>query len=210
MLKCYLLNIILIVKLVNLVLLENLLIFHLKTKKLNDNLIKIGQSSLPILNRLGTHMYWNNVWLNNFNTRHFLNKTLFFENIFFFIFSEKIFKFFFSKIFTKFQNQNFQFKSFFIKKNKKKKFTFLKKNVVSLTAKKKINYNFTRIWFVKYNNYILFTSFVFFYFKIKKKKPLKGFFKNQIILKPISLFLQKNRGKNFKRRVFLNNNYLVF
>jgi hypothetical protein len=40
-----------------LVLLENRLTFHLKIKIRNVNEIKIGQSSLPILNRLGTHMY---------------------------------------------------------------------------------------------------------------------------------------------------------
>ena len=190
------------------VLLENRLTFHLKIKIRNVNEIKIGQSSLPILNRLGTHMYWNNVWVNNFNTKHFLNKTLFFENIFYFIFSEKIFKYFFSKTLIRFQHQNTQFKLFFLKKNKNSKITFLKKKGVSALSKKKTNYNFTRIWFIKYNSYILFTSFVFFYFKIKKRKWLKR--TKYTLSKPLALFLQKNRGKNFKRRVFLDNSYLNF
>jgi len=59
-----------------------------------------------------------------------------------------------------------------------------------------------------YNNYILFTSFVFFYFKIKKRKLLKR--TKYTLSKPLAVFLQKNRGKNFKRRVFLGSSFLNF
>ena len=58
------------------------------------------------------------------------------------------------------------------------------------------------------NNYILFTSFVFFYFKIKKRKLLKR--TKYTLSKPLAVFLQKNRGKNFKRRVFLGSSFLNF
>lgn len=44
---------------------------------------------------------------------------------------------------------------------------------VQKKKKTKTKYNFTKVWFVRYNNFILLSTFVFFYFKIKKKKPLK-------------------------------------
>ena len=47
-----------------------------------------------------------------------------------------------------------------------------KKNKKKIKKKSK-RYNFTRLWFIKYNNYILLNSFVFFYFKLKKKKFFK-------------------------------------
>ena len=154
-------------------------------------------------------MYWNNLWVNNFNRKIFLNKTLFIENIFYFIFSEKIFRFFFTKLLKKFIKTNPIFKSFFVKKNnlRKRKFTFFKKRAKK-KGKKKISYNFTRIWFIKFNNYILFTTFVFFYFRVKKRKKLK---KIKLKLSRRSfIFFKKRRGRNIKRKLFLNNNYLIF
>ena len=185
-------------------LLENHLVFQTKIKKLKDNyLIIIGQSSLPILNRVGTHMYWNNSWVNFFNKKNYFNKVLFFENIFYFLFSDKIFRFFFKNFKSDFSN-SFLFKKLILKKkNKVRNFFFLKKNKKKKISKnRKAKYNFTRLWFIKYNNYIMLTTFVFFYFKVKKKKKIKK--KNFSFLnKTFNIFLKKKRGLNFKKKLFL-------
>jgi len=53
-------------------------------------------------------MYWNNSWFNFFNKKIFLNKTLFFENIFLYLFSDKLFNFFFTHILGKFKKNFFK------------------------------------------------------------------------------------------------------
>ena len=150
-------------------------------------------------------MYWNNVWLNTFNTKMFFNKTLFLENIFYFLFSEKIFNFFFFNIFPKNVKNFLFFKSIVLKHKKLKQKVWVKsKN----KKKKKIKYNFTRLWLIKFNNFILIATFVYFFFKTKKKKKL---FKNKIkISKIIKIFWKKRKGWNSKRKFFKKNNYLVF
>jgi hypothetical protein len=188
---------------VSLVLLENHLVTQVKIKKLRDNyLLIIGQSSLPILNRVGTHMYWNNSWVNFFNKKNFFNKILFFENIFYFLFSDKLFRFFF-KGFTNSFYKSFLFKKLYIKKKNKVRnvLSFRKNKKKKIIKTKKLKYNFTRLWFVKYNNYILLTTFIFFYFKIKKKKIKKKNF--TFFSKTFNIFLKKKRGFNFKKKLFL-------
>ena len=165
-------------------------------------------------------MYWNNCWFNNFNKNFFFNKTVFIESIFFFLFTDRILKFFFKKRYKGKSNKVFFFKFFFkkrvIKKNlfKKNKIIFkktLKKKSSKILRKK---YNFSKLWFIKYNNYILLSIFCFFYFKVKKKKltklkrkKLKLFFiKNKVA----RIFWRKKRGQNLKRKKLVINNYLSF
>ena len=152
-------------------------------------------------------MYWNNLWINTFNTKDFFNKTLFIENIFYFLFSDKIFKFFFLKEFSK-SLKNFSFfkDTILTKKKKIKKDVYFKKKRVKV--KKHIKYNFTKLWIIKYNNFILISTFVFFYFKVKKrKKKIKLKLK---LTKIVKIFWKKKKGWNFQRRAFKKNNYLVF
>ena len=73
-----------------------------------------------MLNRLGSHMYWNNSWVHNHNNKNFFNKTLFFENIFTFLVSENIFSFFFLINKKSFFKKITFFKNFFLKKKQKK------------------------------------------------------------------------------------------
>lgn len=165
-------------------------------------------------------MYWNNCWFNNFNRNLFFNKTLFIESIFFFLFTDRILKFFFKKRYKNRSKKVFFFKFFFkkrvIKKNlfKKNKFFFKK---VSKKRSNKIlrkKYNFSKLWFVKYNNYILLSVFCFFYFRVKKKKRVKtkkkklklSFIKNKVA----RIFWRKKKGQNLKRKKFLIKNYLSF
>ena len=163
----------------------------------------MGQSSLPILSKSGIYMYWSNCWLNNFNQKNFLNKSIFLENLFLFIFSEKLFNFFFKKKLSK----NFKINFFKISLNK---FKYKNKTQVKTKLKKKNNYNFTRVWFIKYNNTICVSTFVFHYFKVKtvKKKNL-----NRIIFIPTKhtlIFWKKKKNNNLKKKFFLSNINLVF
>jgi hypothetical protein len=62
---------------------------------------------------------------------------------------------------------------------------------------KKIRYNFTKLWFVKQNNFVLLSVFCFFYFKIKKIKKIK---KRLIFAsKTLKVFFKKKKGGFFKK-----------
>ena len=99
----------------------------------------MGQPGNFLLNRVGTYMFWDNCWVSNFNQKNFFDKVNFFKNIFYLLFSENLFKFFFLK------------KPNFLKnlKVKKKSFFFL-------------TLNFTKIWFIKFNKYVILNVFFFF------------------------------------------------
>ena len=142
-------------------------------------------------------MYWNNCFFNNFNSTNFFNKILFLENLILFIFSEKIFSYFFTKkinagstklIFSKKQTTVF-------KTNKHKSIRF---------NSRKEKYNFTRLWVVKFNNYILLSTFCFFYFKIKKRNKRRG--KKNLFIKIPSIFWKK-RKKIFLKKIKLSSSF---
>ena len=150
-------------------------------------------------------MYWNNSWVNFFNKKIFFNKTLFFENIFLLLFSDKIFNFFFLKKLDNFKETTL-FKKFLLTKikNSTKQLTNNDKRFKK-TIKKKVKYNFTRIWFIKYSSYILLSTFVFFYFKVKKKNnnhKLKHLPKN----KQMNIFWKKNSNVKKSFIFFKNHN----
>ena len=175
-------------------------------------LFVIGQSKLPILNKVGIYMYWNNCWLNFFQKDAFFKKTLFFENLLFFIFSESGFEKFFQKKIVKnntclLLESDKPLKDCKIKKCYKigkcvrgffstilAKFKTLKKN-----TKSKENYYFGKVWLVKYNSFILVSVFCFFYINIKKTKFLNKISKkNKKQIKPF-LFWKKRFSKNRKK-----------
>jgi len=160
-------------------------------------------------------MYWNNCWLNNFNFKNFLNKTLFLENLFSFLFCEKIFRNFFTKRLEKSDAKSFYFKNVFFKKIRKKfyfkkdKLLFYKRGTkLNLNTHKSKKYNFTKVWFIKYNNFILATLFVYFYFKIRGKKIQPK--KKSSLQRAPSVFWKKRRGPNLKKKLFLKRNYFMF
>ena len=67
----------------------------------------------------------------------------------------------------------------------------------------KANYNFSKIWFIKFNGFILINFFVYYYSKIRKKKKKR---KMKIIpwSNPMAhTFFKKKFGKNLKRDAFL-------
>lgn len=70
-------------------------------------------------------------------------------------------------------------------------------------------YNFTKIWFIKLNNYLLVSTFVFFYFKIKSKKKLSPK-KKPFLTKSVSVFWKKKKGDNLKKKNFKKSKKLQF
>lgn len=149
-------------------------------------------------------MYWNNSWVNFFNNKNYFNKVLFFENIFYFLFSDKLFRFFFKTPQSDFYGSKL-FKNFLLKKKNKVKrtFFFFKKRKKKKVFKfKRGKYHFTRLWFIKYNNYILISTFVYFYFRVKKKKKTRKNIR-YLISKTPAIFWKKKRGFNFKKKLFI-------
>jgi hypothetical protein len=138
-------------------------------------------------------MYWNNSWLSSFNHSVFFNKVLFLDNFFSYLFSERIFSHFFLYSFKR--NSNF----------------FKKSNLLEKTPQhfknKLTKYNFTKLWFIKYNNFVLLSNFCFFFFKIrggKNKLRKKKLFKIAIT------FFKKRRSNNFKKKQFFLRKYNTF
>lgn len=98
-------------------------------------------------------------------------------------------------------------------KEAKKKLNYLKDETKLYKApapkkalKKKENYNFSRVWFIKFNKFILITMFSYFYKKIKVwKKKKRFFFKKRRLMNPaIFVFFNKRSGLNQKREIFNN------
>ena len=107
-------------------------------------------------------MYWNNSWLNNFNQKNYLLKTMFLESLLKLVCSERVFKFFFfsrffcsNQFFLKFINNVELQKRELLKSHKQPKKIVKKK-------KFKLRFNFSRLWFIKFNGYLLVLCFVFF------------------------------------------------
>jgi len=136
-----------------------------------------------MLTRSGVYMYWNNSWFNNFNQKNYLLKTMFLESLIKFTCSEKIFKFFFF-------NRFFFSGDFFLKFIKsvaiqKKEQLMSRKLKKKLKRKKiKIKFNFSKLWFIKFNGFILITIFCFFFkwkktFKVRQREKRRKLFLNK-------------------------------
>jgi len=109
-----------------------------------------------------------------------------------------VFTFFFKNVILKKQIKK-EFRLSLLKKKKKAFFTkVFKKGRSKKNLTKK--YNFTKMWLLKYNSFILFTTFVFFYFKIKKKKKIKS--KKIKTTKVFLLFWKRKKGYRFKKKKF--------
>lgn len=136
-------------------------------------------------------MYWNNSWLNNFNDSYFLNKTLFLSNFFTYLFSERVFSFFFLSTCEK----------------ESKFFKDTRALTRGKPKNKVVRYNFTKLWVVQYNDFILLSNFCFFYFKIKG--PSKGL-KKKNLFKTATVFFKKKRSANIKKKQFFLKEYYNF
>lgn len=165
-------------------------------------------------------MYWDNCWFNNFNKNFFFNKTIFIGSILHFLFSDEVFDaYFFIKKKCIEGKQLYYFKKFFKKKQFKKQSLRPKRFVTeedveittALTTPPQYRYNFTRLWFVKYNKYILISIFCFFSTKILKKNIFtKNNFELSYQTKIFGAFFRKKAGKNWRKNQFFYKDYLVF
>ena len=156
-------------------------------------------------------MYWNHCWISIFDKKSFFNKTLFIEDIIGFIFSEKIFSYFFKKKFLQDKIKKI-FLTNLLSKNIDKTY-FKNKNSFKRKATTK-KYNFSKVWLVKYNNYILVSIFFYFFFKIRKKKQIIINKKKFFLQKIPTIFLKKKKNSKFLKKQFLSllnkDKYLFF
>lgn len=113
----------------------------------------MGQSSLPILNKVGVSMRWDSSFDNLLNFKKTMLSDIFLKKFFDFVFEDKFvfifYKFFFSK--------NARFKKFS---------DILKKK------KKRIPIYSSKIWFLKYQSWVII-SFYLYIPKVFLKKSLK-------------------------------------
>ena len=113
----------------------------------------MGQSSLPILNKVGVSMRWDSSYDNLLNFKKTMLSDIFLKKFFDFVFEDKFIFIF--------------FKFFFSKNNKFKKFgDILKKK------KKRIPSYCSKIWFLKYQAWVV-VSFYLYIPKVFLKKSLK-------------------------------------
>ncbi len=113
----------------------------------------MGQSSLPILNKVGVSMRWDSSFDNLLNFKKTVLSDIFLKKFFDFVFEDKFvfifYKFFFSK--------NVRFKKF---------------NDILKKKKKRIPIYSSKIWFLKYQSWVII-SFYLYIPKVFLKKSLK-------------------------------------
>ena len=141
----------------------------------------MGQSTSPLIKKLGQNLHWDNIWIDKFNYTKKLKEDIFI-NMFFFLIFKKITsqtKFFKSYYFKNLLSHNFTnlnristlyfYQNIFLTKVK-----FFKKNKASYLGK---------IWILKFNNWvILLTNYYvpqFAKFNLKKAKQKNN---NKIII----------------------------
>ena len=100
-------------------------------------------------------------------------------------------------------------------KNRSKSKYSLRSNPKEVKRTKRVqkNYSFSKVWFIKFNNFILMNFFLYYYLKIKKKKYRKQLESPLLENSMVYTFFKKQHGTNKKRSQFLytiNNDYLVF
>lgn len=146
----------------------------------------MGQSNYPTLSRTGLYMHWYSTWDNLFNYTKLLHKNVFLKKIIILLFTDKLSSsvFFYKKnseslksdLIFNLENTNINLNQFF----KKKTFPFM---------------YFGKIWFLKIQNWVIISLYVYVSKKIKKqiKKQTKNSkYKNIIFF----LYLIKNNHIN--------------
>ena len=123
----------------------------------------MGQPSNYIANRVGTFMYWESSWVNVQNFQNFQVKVFFIQKLLYYFFSDKIFNLFFIK--TSSKMLHVQLTKFYLKT---KNVYVNTKSIASLT-----HINLSKLWIIKYRNFLIFQIFGFFF---KKKKFTPGKF----------------------------------
>jgi len=149
----------------------------------------MGQLNLPVLNRVGYKMYWNSVWDSCYSYRKEFNKNFFLKAVLMLLLSDRLLygSFFLSKKFNFFlDKKKLNFSNFTI--NSSEEFMEL--------AKKNIPCFYSRIWYIKYQSWVLITLFIYSA-KVQRQK----FFKKNIFKKNKIYFCYYNY------LYFLKNNF---
>ncbi len=175
-------------------------------------------------------MHWNNCWITNFKNanKFFLDKTYFVDEFFKKFFYEFSFQPFFLKLLKKHKKKeeseslkNFYFyekllrKTIIIRKKKRRIIPEPRENATESYLKRKNRLSFSRVWFVKFNNFVLVTFFIFFFIRLRKKKPTKKKTKAFYAWRSSRAYtiFHKKLGNNLKRNVFfaqVKKDYNVF
>ncbi len=113
----------------------------------------MGQSSLPILNKVGVSMRWDSSFDNLLNFKKTVLSDIFLKKFFDFVFEDKFV---------------FIFYKFFFSKNLK----FKKLGDILKKKKKRIPIYSSKIWFLKYQSWVII-SFYLYIPKVFLKKSLK-------------------------------------
>lgn len=164
----------------------------------------MGQSSIPMLNKVGYSMFWNSMWDNRVLYTKFIKEDLYFNDFFKLIF-----------------NDNLSINLFNLKKLKKNK--YIKKNLIQfidntnniklmkyLNSNNKINYTQSKLWILKYQKWIIFYQFIYlskfdktfknsivdsFSFKSENSDIIKNYLKiNNKLNNHFSYFLKINKN----------------
>lgn len=113
----------------------------------------MGQSSLPVLNKVGISMRWDASFDNLINFKKTLLSDIFLKKFFDYIFEDKVIFIFYKFFFSKFE------------KFKKLKDIFKKK-------KKRVPIYCSKVWFLKYQNWLVLSTYIYIP-KVFLKKSLK-------------------------------------
>lgn len=174
----------------------------------------MGQPSLPILSRLGIHMYWDNSWVNTFSNKIYFNKTLYIVDIVYYLLIDKVIEFYFERKKSDLKKYVLYFKEFILpkkifkktqtpvwaKKQQKQQKQQKQRNMWKFKKLKIKKHNITRVWFIKYNSFILLSCFVFFYPRTRKK-IFKGYTKTKSSPGSIRFFQRRGR-RRYKTKSF--------
>lgn len=145
----------------------------------------MAQTSLPILNRSGIFSYWNSMWDSQFNYPYYLTRFNFLDLFFLKFFKGSLFTFNFIKL----KHDDMNKKIFFFK-------NFKKKTKISNFNKNTKNYllNSSKLWILKFNNWLILSIYLFdSSFKLKKKKKKINI---KLKKKVNSLFLKNLNNKS--------------
>lgn len=144
-------------------------------------------------------MYWNSCWTSTFNPRVFPKKVFFTEYLFSFFFSDSPFRLSFQRLERRYYKNSRFFKRFFWSRARLlywKRHGLYKKKKIPI-YKNRLRYNFSKIWVVKYNSFLLLSFFCFFYFRVKRKRKGKRELKF-VKSSEIAIFLKRRKRKEKK------------
>lgn len=153
----------------------------------------MGQSSISMLNKVGHSMFWNSMWDNKVLYSRYLKEDNFLNKFFSLAFNDSL------------SVNTINFKQKFVKNSKKlehitdKKKTSMYKYLFNFN---KINYFSSKLWILKYHNWIVLYHFIYI---LNSNKNLDNFLKNFNDYNYNFYYLLKSYNKsNYRLKYSLN------